>query len=326
MLGFLSTFSTSFLAALLVWPFLAAFLTLPILIAQYRKYNKFIFSRAVMTYLFVFFSLGLISFTLYPMPDNPAEFCKAYALSPQLIPFNFIANIQAEGQRAILQIVMNIIFFLPLGVFARLLFRWKILPTILLSLGLSLAIETAQLTGVFGLYPCSYRLFDVDDLFFNTLGGIGGYALAMVIPQRELEKAEKNDVMRRAGLLRYAVAFVIDQILVTASFIFAILAVYLVFGNDIALNLREIVYAGAFLVLHTFIPYLAKGWSIGGKFVRLNHDDKQRPVFQRLLFYTLRTLFIAIFTFPFNGVIPLLAVLLLVVMWVRWKKLPYQIV
>ncbi|HEY1085241.1 MAG TPA: VanZ family protein [Candidatus Saccharimonadales bacterium] len=326
MFGFLSSFSTSFIAALLAWPFLAALLTLPILIAQYRRYNKFLFGRAVMTYLFVLFSLGLISFTLYPMPDNPAEFCKAYALSPQLIPFNFIADIQTEGQRAILQIVMNIIFFLPLGVFARILFRWKILPTILLSLGLSLAIETAQLTGIFGIYPCSYRLFDVDDLLFNTFGGIGGYVLAMAIPRRELEKAEKNATVRHAGLLRYAVAFIIDQMLVVMSFIFVILGVYFVFGNEVALTLRDMLYLVVFLTIHTFIPYLSNGWSIGGRFVRLNHDDKKRSTVQRLLFYTLRTLFIGIFTFPFDGGVPLLAVLLLVAIWYKWKRLPYQFV
>jgi glycopeptide antibiotics resistance protein len=43
---------------------------------------------------------------------------------------------------------------------------------------LSLIIESAQLTGLFFIYPGSYRLFDVDDLITNTLGGFLGTVLA----------------------------------------------------------------------------------------------------------------------------------------------------
>ena len=49
---------------------------------------------------------------------------------------------------------------------------------IILTFLLSLAIELAQLTGLFFIYPGSYRLFDVDDLMLNTLGGFAGTVLA----------------------------------------------------------------------------------------------------------------------------------------------------
>ena len=42
----------------------------------------------------------------------------------------------------------------------------------------SLIIELSQLTGLFFTYPGSYRLFDVDDLLTNTLGGFLGTVLA----------------------------------------------------------------------------------------------------------------------------------------------------
>ena len=35
--------------------------------------------------------------------------------------------------------------------------------------------EVTQLTGIFFIYPKAYRLFDVDDLLINTLGGILGF-------------------------------------------------------------------------------------------------------------------------------------------------------
>ena len=49
---------------------------------------------------------------------------------------------------------------------------------IVLTFLLSLTIELAQLTGLFFIYPGSYRLFDVDDLMLNTLGGFAGTVLA----------------------------------------------------------------------------------------------------------------------------------------------------
>lgn len=48
---------------------------------------------------------------------------------------------------------------------------------LLAGAAVSLLTETAQLTGIFGLYPCSYRLFDVDDLLLNTGGAGLGFAL-----------------------------------------------------------------------------------------------------------------------------------------------------
>ena len=43
---------------------------------------------------------------------------------------------------------------------------------------LSLAVELTQITGTWGLYPCAYRKFDVDDLVLNTLGVVVGFLLA----------------------------------------------------------------------------------------------------------------------------------------------------
>jgi glycopeptide antibiotics resistance protein len=35
----------------------------------------------------------------------------------------------------------------------------------------------AQLTGLFGLYPCAFRTFEVDDLIFNISGLMAGFAV-----------------------------------------------------------------------------------------------------------------------------------------------------
>lgn len=43
---------------------------------------------------------------------------------------------------------------------------------------LSLFFELTQLSGLYGIYPRPYRLFDVDDLMLNTLGGTIGFLIS----------------------------------------------------------------------------------------------------------------------------------------------------
>ena len=65
----------------------------------------------------VLYGLALAAFTLYPMPDNAAHFCGSHHIQPQLVPLASIFDISHEGLRAVLQVVMNVIFFVPLGAF-----------------------------------------------------------------------------------------------------------------------------------------------------------------------------------------------------------------
>lgn len=325
MLSFLSTFSQSFLVALLAWPFLAAVLTIPLLVVQYRRYNRLVGWRAVGAYFLMLYIVGLASFTLYPMPDNPAVFCQDYHLSPQLNPFGFIGDIQNDGTRAILQVVMNLVFFIPLGVFARLFFRWRIGTTVIVGFLTSLLIETAQLTGVFGLYPCSYRLFDVDDLAINTIGGVLGYVLALVLPQPEVDRAQKGTIVRHPGLLRYAVAFIIDGCVATVLQIMLLLGLYVVGQEALAYTIRDSLPFVVTMLVFGVLPYLCRGYSLGGFFVRLVHDDQARPPLRRALFYLVRTLYVAAIIYG-NGLGTLFILVLTFISWKKWKKLPFQLV
>lgn len=325
MVPFLSSFSDSFVVALIAWPFVAFILTLPLLIIQYRRFNKIIFSRAITAYFAMLYFLGLVSFTLYPLPDNPLEFCKNYDLSPQLLPLQFIHDIQSDGMRAVLQVIMNVVFFLPLGVFARLFFRWKLRTTILVSMIASLTIETAQLTGGFGVYPCSYRLFDVDDLLFNTLGGFIGYAFAVLIPQSELQKAQNGDITHQAGLLRHSIAYIIDMSLAFVITLFIILPTYYFFDENIALALRDPLYYGVVALVFGIIPLLRNGFSPGGAVVRLSHDDIQRRPGIRLAYYCLRVGLVLLLVTS-QGIVFVIAILVILVSWFRYKKLPHQFV
>lgn len=56
---------------------------------------------------------------------------------------------------------------------------------------------TTQLTGIYGIYNCPYRIFDVDDLILNSTGALFGFVIAPVLlalfPSRKslIAKGEK---------------------------------------------------------------------------------------------------------------------------------------
>lgn len=81
--------------------------------------------------------------------------------------FKYRHRLSAES--FLLNMFGNIVGFMPFGFFVPLLRNkaslWK---TVCLSFELTLAIETTQLLFRVGI-------FDVDDLFLNTLGGLLGY-------------------------------------------------------------------------------------------------------------------------------------------------------
>ena len=209
MLGFFGTFTQSFMFAIMLWPFAAAVLTLPLLLAHYIRYRRIARGRAGMVYAMALYLLALGLFTLYPAPDDAVHFCASHQLQAQLMPLGSIMDIPTEGLRAVLQVVMNIIFFVPLGVFLRAMYGWRWYWVAAIGLGASLAIETSQLTGIFGLYPCSYRLFDVDDLLLNTTGALLGFGLGVFFPNiRAVDRGQA--IITNPGLVRRLVAYTVD--------------------------------------------------------------------------------------------------------------------
>jgi len=167
----------------------------PWIAREYRKRGQLRFRYSLVAFGALVYALALLTYTLLPLPADVATMCQA-SVAPQLHPFSFLADIRKEGgltgPRSLLsnpaaaQVVFNVLLFLPLGAFARqALARHRPLMGLLVgfSAGLvvSLLIETTQLTGDWFLYPCAYRLFDVDDLFANTAGAALGTLLAPLV-------------------------------------------------------------------------------------------------------------------------------------------------
>lgn len=133
----------------------------------------FLGSQALVLYL-----ICLTEVVLFPLP-SAEKIASMHGYEGQFIPFRFLADIAEDRTvESVLQVILNILMTIPFGFFFKFFFNIKRRNIIIMTFLLSLIIESAQLTGLFFIYPGSYRLFDVDDLFMNTLGGFLGTVLA----------------------------------------------------------------------------------------------------------------------------------------------------
>jgi glycopeptide antibiotics resistance protein len=97
-----------------------------------------------------------------------------YALSSyQLVPFNSLMS-GLSWRTVLLQLVLNIVLFIPLGVFLYIGKR-KLAISVIIGFGVSLAIEIIE-------YITKTGVFDVDDLIMNTLGTLIGFVICSLSP------------------------------------------------------------------------------------------------------------------------------------------------
>ena len=126
----------------------------------------------------VLYLICLIEVVLFPLPSTE-DIATLHSYEGQFIPFNFIFDIAEDRSiNSVLQVILNVIMTIPFGFFFKFFMNIKRRNIIIMTFLLSLAIELAQLTGLFFTYPGSYRLFDVDDLIMNTIGGFLGTVLS----------------------------------------------------------------------------------------------------------------------------------------------------
>lgn len=129
---------------------------------------------------------GLFAFTLLPMNSaegftcsrNPVRFTLFHSFA-SMVKDNVGNNpLEVMTSWSFLQIFLNLLLFIPLGFLARAVFKRTLWISTPMAFMVSLFIELSQLTGIWGIFPCAYRIFDVDDLMVNTVGGLVGATLA----------------------------------------------------------------------------------------------------------------------------------------------------
>lgn len=136
---------------------------------------------------------GCMTFAVVFLP-LPGPGTRRLTQTVQLHPFQWIADIHTEllkhggdwfTTQTFQQACLNVLLFVPLGVFARILWRRGLVGTTLIGFTASLFIEITQVTANFGTAPYVYRIFDVDDLMNNTLGaGVGWVFGALLLTLR----------------------------------------------------------------------------------------------------------------------------------------------
>ncbi len=174
-------------AALTVFPLLALIVMLPVAVVSYRRRGRAGGWTTLVFYCFLFYLLAALMQTIVPLPANPEEYCagQSYASSPQLRPFYFVDVLQTRAQvsgtwlnPALWSTALNVVLLAPLSFFVRYLSGTRFLAATALGFGTSLFLELTQLTGLWFIYPCAYRLFSVDDLILNTAGAVLGWVVA----------------------------------------------------------------------------------------------------------------------------------------------------
>lgn len=216
--------------ALLICPFIAIMFTVPYVIWQYKKIKFINVIRCANIYLMIFFTLCAYFMTMLPFPEIE-EVRRMKGPFVQLIPFyciyDFFKNsgfvisdwktvLPAFSGGIMLGIFFNVIMLIPSGFFLRRLYKFRKREMILVGFLISLIFEFTQLTGLFGIYPNPYRIFDVDDLIQNTFGFFLGGELTHVW---RFLKQPSHIVVRQGGEVSFRRRFsadIIDQSILTA--------------------------------------------------------------------------------------------------------------
>ena len=174
----MSAYKLPIATAFIFFPIIAFVFTLPFLIYQYRKYGSIPFLRSVIFYSFILYLLCAYFLVILPLPTID-EVKNLTTETTQLVPFDFIRQLsntisfhwnELSSYLTIIKsptfyiAAFNILLTLPFGVYLRYYFECKWHKIILYGFLLSLFFELTQLTGLYGIYPRPYRLFDVDDL------------------------------------------------------------------------------------------------------------------------------------------------------------------
>lgn len=153
-----------------VWPMLIIICTIVIslrVVYLYQKQEKLIFYKEI-------FMLGFIIYVICLF--HTVTFQDVGWSSSNFIPFKEMLRYSLGSPLFIRNVLGNVLLFVPYGFFITYLFKFKKIGfPFLLTFILSLVIESTQLwIG---------RVFDIDDIFLNVIGGMLGFYLMHLLEQ-----------------------------------------------------------------------------------------------------------------------------------------------
>ncbi|MGH1867105.1 VanZ family protein [Enterococcus durans] len=287
--------------ALIVFPFLALAISSVFFIYEYRKYGTFILTRAIVLYSFVFYLLCAYFLVILPLPTKEAvaqmtgpkmelhlfATWEHFRQNTVLVLSDPSTYLPAMRQSVFLEPVFNLLLIVPFGIYLRYYFRFSFIKTVIASFSLSLFFELTQLSGLYFIYPRPYRLFDVNDLLTNTLGGALGFIIEPVFTFMLPTRARMDEISYEKGktvsLTRRLVAYLIDWgFLSVLTFIITLLL-------QAAFKIGSITSSGGWIFIEVIlyfmlVPYLTNGRTLGKKIVRIKivADDNSKLSFKSL--------------------------------------------
>lgn len=151
-----------------IWPMITIFVvvlsSIRIVYFIHNKEEKFVLYKELTSLLFIVYVLFL--FYIVTFQDNNYGFSN-------YIPFKEILRYSINSKSFFRNVIGNILLFAPLGWFITYYTKTsKIYTPLILSILISLSIESIQL--YIG------RVFDIDDIILNVIGGLLGYIIYMI--------------------------------------------------------------------------------------------------------------------------------------------------
>ena len=287
------------LTAIFVFPVLAFFITLPYIIYNYNKFGSILFIRTLLIYLFILYLLSAYFLIIMPLPSISSV--ARLTTKVQLVPFDLISNIirtvhfnykdistyvNIFRNPFVYQTIYNFLLTVPFGIFLRYYFKYSFIKTLLFTFLLSLFFEITQLTGLYFIYPNAYRLFDVDDLIVNTLGGIFGFLVTplvtMMLPTKEELDLKSYIKGTKVSSTKRIVTFIIDIVI-----IIVFIGLELLIDHLYNLTYNYALYVGlSIFIFYNLIPFITNGKTIGYKITNIviTNEDNERCKRYQVLF------------------------------------------
>lgn len=285
---------------IIIFPIIALLITLPYMIKQYHKYGSIPFLRTFIVYSFILYLLIAWFMVILPLPkiEEVAKMTRPWA---QLIPFDalrviiessnfnildFSTYIDTLKNPPVYQMLFNFVLTIPFGVYLRYYFNRKWWEVLTCSFMLSFFFEVTQFSCLFGIYPRPYRMFDVDDLIVNTLGGMIGYFItplfSKILPSRDKLDEKAYSKGEKVSFPRKAIATLIDFTVVCIITFSGILE-----RNTLDLSILMLV----FLAYTIIFSVLLRGKTLGKIIVGIKvvgDDGKKARIDQILLRYLIK--------------------------------------
>lgn len=290
--------------ALITFPVIMVIFALPYMVIQYHKFGAISFTKTFFLALFVLYLLCAYYLVILPLP-SPDMVANLRGPTMQLMPFHYIHDIiehsvfditniktfiPAFKQSYFIQPLFNVFLTIPFGMFISYYFNQNLKKVIKYTLLLSLFFEITQLSGLYHLYPRPYRLFDIDDLCLNTLGGMFGYylfnILKDIIPSKSILNEKALLRSNHISYLRRFIAYIIDLFIINIFAIiikiFTLSFFNIAFSNYINTFLLFIIYYYIYFVI---IQYFFDN-TIGKRLVKIKTLFTYNRLISLLLKYT----------------------------------------